>query len=492
MKRYKHTLSNTNMMTGDMGKLYPVGLIEILPGDTIQMNTSMLMRLSPLNTPVMHPVNIRLHHFFVPNRIAWDGWEDFITGGPEGNDASSPPTINTVGGRKDLGEYFGVPPVTKTGAVSRLPWIGFNKIYNEFYRDQDLQAERLEDDNTVPHVAWGKDYFTAARPWTQKGDDITLPVGTKAPVYGIGRGNQIWNAGSVEMFESGGVTRDYESHQLVRDTEPGLTRMEEDPDNEGFPGIYADLSSAAAINVNDFRKAFALQRYQEARAQYGSRYTEYLRYCGITPSDARLQRPELLGGGHARINFSEVLQTAPSDASGGPEESIGIGDLFGHGISGFRSNKFRKFFEEHGYVHTLMSVRPASLYQDGINRHFLKDSREEYFQKELQAIGQQEIWKDEIFLDETHSKADVFGYQDRYREYKEQPSIVCGDFRDVLNTWHLSRQLDQSVVLNDDFIKCEPSDRIFQVPEGDNLWCMINHHVVARRMVKRSAASRIL
>jgi len=256
--------------------------------------------------------------------------------------------------------------------------------------------------------------------------------------------------------------------------------------------IYADLSSAGAINVNDFRRAFALQRYQEARARYGSRYTEYLRYLGVTPSDARLQRPEYLGGGTTRINFSEVLQTA-ADTPTEPRESFGVGDLYGHGIAGLRHRPIRRFMEEHGYIHSFLSVRPKGIYMQGINRTFLKQTKEDFWQRELQHIGQQEVWKGEVYLQNANTDVRAtFGYSDRYEEYRNTPSFVAGEFRDVLDYWHMGRDLPFDVELNDDFINCVPTKRIHNVQTNNALWCLVNNHVVARRLVSRTASNSIL
>lgn len=480
MKRSKHTLSHYRMATTDMGKLVPIGCVPVLPGDTVQHHTTALVRVSPLNTPVMHPVNVRIHHFYVPNRIVFPDWEDFITGGEDGTPVALP-TIQTTEEKKSVLTYLGLPPIAGVD-VCALPVYAFNKIFNEYYRDQDLVSARADDDITVPNVAWEKDYFSTARPWTQKGPDVTLPVGELAPVgytddNTAGLGAQVWDHNAQEW-------------RLTTTPAQGAPWTMSTVTGDGIGGLKADLAQASGATVNDFRAAFSLQRYQEARARYGSRFTEYLRYLGVTPSDARLQRPEFLAGGTSRLNFSEVLQTAPTDASGA-EPASGIGDLFGHGIAGVRGNRYRKFFEEHGYIISLMSVRPKALYLNGIHRDWLKTTKEDYFQKELANLGQQEVYQAELYAEPTR---DVFGYQDRYHEYRSHPSQVGQDFRDTLNAWHLGRDLQADVTLNEDFVKCEPSKRIFQITDEtvDSLWCMINHHIVARRLVPKRANPRII
>jgi len=434
----------------------------------------------------MHPVRVRIHHFFVPNRIVWPeaeegGWENFITGGNDGI-TGDPPQITTFADKKTLSHYMGVPLNSDGINIMSLPIRAVNKIINEYYLDQDLQTQRTQNDNTLPNIAWEKDYFSSARPWAQRGPAVTLPIGERAPV--VVDADYANPGGLVSLGGSDGNQWGMQQTGAPIDWSGGT--------NPAQPEDYhliADLSKAESIDINAFRVGFALQRYQEARARYGARFTEYLRYLGITPSDARLQRPEFLGGGATRLNFSEVLQTAPTDASGGPEEATGIGDLFGHGIAGIRSNAYRKFFEEHGYIITMMSVRPKAIYQNAMHREWRKVSKEDWFQRELANLGQQEIWEGEVYA--SNSK-DTWGFQDRYDEYRTHPSQVTNDFTDTLNTWHLAREFDQAPTLNTDFVECVPSDRIFQVPTGDNLWIMANHRVVARRLVPKKANPRIL
>jgi len=431
MKRSKFSLSHYKLTTMKMGKLYPVGCVEVTPGDTFQHQTSALVRLSPLVAPTMHPVQVRIHHWFVPYRLLWSDWEDFITGKDPLLDGQVP-ALTTSGSGKDLFDYMGMP--NKAGIdVNALPFRAYNKIYNEFYRDEDLQTEIDEENNVdIQNVSWGKDYFTDARPWPQKGPDITIPLGTKA---------------NIKVDSADGQNSAYLDMQMIGSNSTAMVFNANNTYDSQHP--YADLSTAVGANINDVRTAFALQRYQEARARYGSRYTEYLRYLGINPSDARLQRPEYLGGGRQTIAFSEVLQTG--------EGTDPVGTLRGHGISAMRSNKYRRFFEEHGVVLSLMSIRPKNIYTDGIHRQHLKFTKEDYYQKELEHIGQQPIYQNEVYADSANDYADVFGYQDRYREYREHPSQVSGEFRNSLNYWHLGRSFAQSPVLNGDFVKCQPS-----------------------------------
>ncbi|AXL15461.1 major capsid protein [Microviridae sp.] len=489
MKRAKHNLSHYKLATCNMGQAIPISCVPVLPGDTVQHATSAMIRLSPLNTPVMHPTSVRVHHFFVPNRITWPesedgGWEQFITGGPNGDNAEAIPSFNlpnSDGTNKIIDYLYGAyRDGSGSFGVSELPLRAFNKIINEYYRDQDLVTARLENDTTVPRIAWEKDYFGVARPWTQKGPDVSLPIGN-ADVYYNDDG--IGNSLTVKNSDTG------MDHEMVvnGNVQPGAETVSKE--------LFAQFDSGSALSVNDFRTAFSVQRYQEARARYGSRFTEYLRYLGIRPSDARLQRPEYLGGGTSRVNFSEVLQTTPQDDSGepDPQRGIGVGDMYGHGIAGVRSNRYRKFFEEHGYVISIMSARPKAIYVNGIPREFLKRTKEDFFQKELANLGQQEVYQGELYAaDGTH--LNVWGFTDRYEEYRRQQSQVHGDFRTTLDGYHMGRDLAADVALNASFIECDPTDRIFQIGEdvADTLWCFINHKMVARRMVPKRANPRIL
>lgn len=499
MKRNKYSLSHYKLASFNMGELIPVGVQEVLPGDTLQHATSMLLRVTPLLTPVMHPVSVRIHHWFVPNRLLWSQWEDFITGGPQGTTVVFPTMfVPPVTQPLDyaLFDYFGIPP-RQSGdpalAVNALPVFAYNLIYNEFYRDQDLTAERASNATTIARVAWQKDYFTTARPWAQKGFPITVPLGGELPVRGLG--TQItaaagWPSNPTGIFETGRDRTNVSYTNAMDVANPSAGNrlyMEGWNSPEGFrPNVRVDAAGISA-DINSFRRAFAIQRYQEARAQYGSRYTEYLRYLGVRSSDARLQRPEYLGGGKQTIAFSEVLQTGP-DAGGD-----GVANLRGHGISAMRSRRYRRFFEEHGYVISLCSVVPKTIYADNINRTWLRRTKEDFWQRELQHIGQQEISNTEVYGRAGTSGLDaVFGYQDRYAEYRHNLSTISGEFRNVLSDWHFARMFSAQPVLNNSFVQANPPDRPFAEKTQDSLWCMFQHSIQARRMVSSSSVGKLI
>lgn len=500
MKRNKFSLSHYKLFSFDMGSLVPCGLVEVLPGDTIQHATNILIRCSPLVAPVMHPVHVRIHHWYVPHRLVWDQWEDFITGGPDGMDASAFPyrDVPTGPGHSvgSLPDYMGIPTTTFPIQYSALPFRGYQLIWNEWYRDQDLQTAAIINtgsglDSTtslvLQKVAWEKDYFTTARPWTQKGPVVSLPLTGNAPITGIGI-NTAAGASPLTnqaVWETGkGSTSTFPKATATSSTTAGTILT--DAGTPPKPQIYADLSNVTAATINQLRLAMALQRYEEARARYGSRYTEYLRYLGVRSSDARLQRPEYLGGGKQTIQFSEVLQTGVTTAG----STAGVGNLKGHGIGAVRSNRYRRFFEEHGYVFSFISVKPRTVYIQGLPRTFNRRVKEDFWQKELEHIGQQEILNKEIYAAHTTPNG-TFGYQDRYDEYRRMESSVGGEFRTTLNYWHMARDFSADPVLNASFVASNPTTRVFADTTSDTMLVMASHSIQARRMIAKMGTSYI-
>jgi hypothetical protein len=489
MKRSKHSLSYTKLLSGDMGELLPIGLTEVLPGDSMQHATNILVRCAPMLAPVMHPVEVRIHHWFVPHRLTWDAWEDFITGGPNGTDASVFPTINLTytAGSPDTGsgivgqlaDYLGCPPKINNLSVSALPVRAYALIYNEWYRDQDLtplvgfstaSGVDATTNTALQNIAWEKDRFTEARPWEQKGPAITIPLGTSAPVYTMAAdGASI----GIRSGAAGGTTRTIgtAASEAVKLSTVG-----------GSP-MLTDLTAASAVTVGVLREAMALQRYEEARARYGSRYVEYLRYLGVRSSDARLQRPEYLGGGRQMLQFSEVLQTA--------EGTSPVGEMRGHGIGATRSNRYRRYFEEHGYILSFLSVRPKTIYTQGLPRTWNRRTKEDFYQMELAHIGQEEVQNKEIYA--AHASPNgVFGYTDRYGDYREMESSVAGEFRTtILNDWHLGRDFASAPALNDTFVRSVPTKRVFASQTNDVLYIMARHSIQARRNISAVANSFI-
>lgn len=502
MKRAKHSLSQYRLTSLNQGTLFPVLCEEVLPGDSFRHQTSALIRVSPLVAPVMHPVHVSVHHWFVPNRILWDNWETFITGK---DPALVVPTVSIAAADTaalQMAQSFGVgadaPP--SPIVLNSLPFRAYNTILNEFYRDQDLTTalvERRGDtgdlaaDYALRKASWEKDYFTTARPTPQQGastETVALQLSGLAPVKGFGILNSPAPTftGAATMRETGGGTKSYTKTLGTGQgsiSTANWTAIEEDPTKAGYPNIKADLSGVtvnAGFDINEWRRSFAMQRMREHRNRYGSRYTDYLAFLGITSSDARLQRPEYLGGGKQTISFSEVLATA--ETAGGPV----VGDMAGHGIAALRTRPYKRFFEEHGYVITFMLVRPQSLYLTRVPRHFLRRDYEQYWQKELEMMGDQVLTNFEIYGD-TATPSGTFGYSPRYDEYRHAESSISGEFRNVLDYWHMAREFTSQPVLNGTFVSCNPTDRIYASAITDELYVMCSHRISARRLVSKFA-----
>lgn len=502
MKRSKFSLSYTKLLSCDMGELIPCGLTEVLPGDSFQHNTSALVRCAPMLAPIMHPVDVRIHHWFVPNRLVWSAWENFITGGPDGLDASVFPTVTIPGGGYAVGslaDYLGVPPSVAAGAsISALPFRAYGLIWNEWYRDQDLQTALTVStasgadattNVTLQNCAWEKDYFTSSRPWEQKGATVNIPLTGNAPITGLGIKSSAGAAANTTRWETNqGATINNPAwdstvagHGIVLKAQSAAV-----PGAANTPQVFADLSAVSGVSVNSLRQSLAIQRYQEARARYGSRFTEYLAYLGVRSSDARIQKPEYLGGGRQRIQFSEVLQTAPSAT-----DSSFTGDLKGHGIAAMRTNRYTRFFEEHGYVVSLLSVRPKTIYANGLSKTWNRRTKYDYWQKELEHIGQQAVLNKEVYL--AHASPDAtFGYQDRYDEYRRNESSIAGEFRSTtLDFWHMARIFGSSPALNSTFVSSVPTERGFAVPAEDVMQIHVHHKMAARRLIARTGSSFI-
>ncbi|GBR76952.1 phage major capsid protein [Candidatus Termititenax persephonae] len=505
-KRNKFSLSHYKLLTARMGQLLPISIYEVLPGDTVQQNTSLFIRMAAMVTPVMHPLKIRIHHWYVPFRLIWDDFEDFITGGADGLDDTIPPYqdgTNISFAPGTLADYLGLPvnPVGAPPKYSVLPFRAYANIYNEWYRDQDLEEEVVFSkasglDTTTSRALqmadWERDYFTTARPWPQKGSQVTVPLS------GAGQSIVTSNKQPTLIAYRDDTNPPYTGAerimcQTVGSSNSRIMNTYSTTQPQAPIGDYylkwgtetgMQLGGSAGIDVNALREAFALQRFEEHRAMYGSRYTEYLRYLGVKASDARLQRPEYLGGGSSTIQFSEVLQSSPG---GNP-----VGTLRGHGIGAMRSNRFRRFIEEHGYVITLMSAIPRSIYMQGVPRLWSRETKEDFWQKELEHIGQQEVYTDELYAAyNADGSRIVFGYQNRYDDYREIQSSVCGEFRNTEKYWHLARDFTAPPVLNASFLSANPSPRIFADPgtesrQAQQMYIMANHSIQARRLLSRN------
>lgn len=557
MKRSIHNLTHYNLFTADMGQLVPICCVPVLPGDTFRHNSSVMVRLSPMVAPVMHPLYVRIHHFFVPNRLLWNKWEDFITGGKEGVGVNPPlfPTIKFPSVKKgSLMDYFGINPTDKEIEVNALPFRAYNLIYNEYFRDQDLVDEldvSLDsgvDEQTeigLMNVAWNKDYFTTSRPTSQKGMEVTIPVNSATStnteyitkVYQIrlkqlpfgsislsdivdslnarilsesqkfinleddqvgSSYNFTWTFTEKETFTMTGVLSctSVSNHEGLKIPDPVvLSSCFFYTDSEHSPGTSLSqdctfslsfsygITKSGQIFVNDLRLAMALQRFEEEASRWGSRYVDYLRNLGVNSSDSRLQIPEYLGGGRFQIQTSEVLQTAA--AGDAP-----VGSMYGHGLALGRSNRYIRFFEEHGYVITLFSVLPENIYSRGLKRDWLKRTFLDYWHPTIQNLGQQEVYAKELWQDSVNTLP--FGYQDRFDEYRFEWSQIHGDFRDILADWHLARDFETEPYLNSTFITANPTKRPFASQSENVLWCACFNAIKARRLISQTAKPRLL
>lgn len=497
MKRARHNLSHYRLATFDMGYLVPVACIEVLMGDSFVHSTSALVRAATLVAPVMHPVDVRIHHWYVPNRVIWneatdpgESWDEFITGR---DPALTIPTVTYTEGVSayELVDHFGIPKgVNQT--LNALPFRAYNKIYNEFYRDQDLISPVAQDSLTLQRIAWAKDYFTSARATPQQGTAISIPfaTGTQAPVLGItvdvtqtanaAGTNSVGVVAGADITGGAGTPVWDATNDIVniRAQSAGLAS------NTNRPQVFADLSATTGggIDVNEFRMAMAMQKHLEARNRYGSRIQDYLAYHGIRARDGRLDLPEYLGGGKHVVSFSEVLATASNES-----EDTHVGDMAGHGIAGMRTRKYGRFFPESGWVLSLMSIRPRTIYETQLHRQFLRSTKDDFWQKEYEGFGPQAVLKKEVYGKHGNS-TDILGYNGRHDEYRRHPSYVTGAFRNSTDDhWHMARILTSAPSLNAGFIECIPTDRIYADTTEPEIRTMVSHDIFAKRLVSKLA-----
>lgn len=445
LKRNGFNLSSTRLMTFSLGELVPIGLEEVLPGDLMVHRSRMISRLSTLVKPVMHRVKVDVWHFFVPTRIIWDDWETFITN----KTTPTYPTLTMPASSPgwDLCEYLGAPTELGGTVINALPIRAYNKVYNEFFRDQDLITAVAEDSTTLQKASWAKDYFTTCRPNPQQGAAVTFDLAGRIPVHGIAKDDQSYPNSSWTAYETdASASTTYSS----ADAGTGSWVIEEDPNNTGYPNIHANLDAASVgITIEDWRRAMGLQRFAELRQRFGSRYTDYLRMLGVSPGDQRLQRPERLGHERGHVAFSEVLATGSEGAV------TDLGDLAGHGISAVGRRKYRAFFPEHGYVISLAAFRPIAIYANAVPRHWLYRTYDDYFQPELTIEGPQKVTNQEVKADHA-TPTGTFGYAERFQHLRFGMSQVMGLFKTTETGWHFARDFASDPALNQTFVECVP------------------------------------
>jgi hypothetical protein len=466
--------------SGNFGMLMPVLLEEVMPGDRFQVKTEVMLRFAPMLAPIMHRVNVYIHYFEVPMRQIWEDWEDFITGGDDGTATPTFPKLSGGSyldfGKGSVSDYFGLPTVSsslQTGYsfVSELPYRGYHWVWNEYYRDQNLQTAYDPLDgvprtdafyNAIRERAYEKDYFTSSLPNLQKGDAAAVAVSNWAITY-------LDTASTKAPSAVGDIRSDGSDIQDSGSSDIGIVNID---------------SITADVDINDLRLASRLQEWWERRSRGGSRYTEViLGEFGVKSSDARLQRPRYLGGGKQNVVISEVLQTSES-------ATTAQGEMTGHGIAVGGDNGFSAFFEEHAYVYGIMSIMPRTAYHQGVEKLFTRDDRFEFAWPAFAHLGEEAVLNRELYFNgnvNTDDPTGTFGYQQRYADYKVRKSMIVGDMRDDLNYWHLGRTFSAEPSLNEDFILCEADedgiDRIFatEVTEDHKIWFQLYHQVHARR-----------
>lgn len=495
-----HNLSHSFKASFKMGQILPIAAFDVVPGDRIDHRMTALLRTQPLLAPLMHLVDVDIHVFNSPDRLAWENSEDFQSGGDDGLDESVMPYMmspaSTGYAIGSLADYLGIPPGVPDLKHSALPFRHYNMIYNAWYRDSQLQAEIPIDlgdgeDTTTPKnllfANWKRDYFTTCRPQPQLGPEVVIPLTGDLPVKGI---STLTTPGSFASAAGAGYN-DADGAAPGSNWTAGAVglagiNVKIAGDNAtGNPQIYADPSGASAIDIRDQREANAVQRTLEFNNTFGGRYIEQIMArFGVRVPDYRLDRPELLGTGETKIQFSEVLATTQN-------EDADIGDMKGHGISLLHSNRYRTKVVEHGWVFAFMVVRPKTQYMQGLHRSWSRESKYDFLLPEFVHIGDQSVLKKELYAAAANPD-EVFGFNQMYEEYRTIPSRVAGEFRDQLNFWHMAIEYQSEPSLNSTFVTCTPTTRIYPVTNADQLYASVNHTILARRALPKYQNPKLL
>lgn len=536
VKKSHFNLSHDVKASFDLGNLVPVMCAEVLPGDTMKHRLDVMIKLSPLLTPLMHEVDVKAFSFFVPTRILWNNWEQFIAGSESGNDTGLiPPRFFNVSGTPgqnnlygswsrgylDIGQgnwdYLGLPPIYFSGSprpdlsnypsfdINALPFRALYRIIYEYFRDEYLQDTSITNDSTwqkpqkgdtvtntealcilrLRNINWQKDYFTACQPWPQRGPTVNIP--------GVGGDSSISGIIPSPLFRRTSPTSGVPASGAASFSTNGILT-----DNSGAP-VYFDQTntgleagSSEDGTLDNLRTAWSLKRWFENASRHGVRYIEHLLgHWGVRNGDARLQRPEFLCASTTPVVFSEVLQTSSSDSTS-PQ-----GNYAGHGMTVSFNHSWKRNFTEDGYVISLLAVTPRTAYTDGVHRMFTRQDRFDYAFPEFSHTSEQAVFNKEIYAPWLPNSIDpdgAFGYLPRYTEYRYIPSRIAGDFRDTLDFWHLGRKFfdyrtgsGTQPALNDSFVTSSPSSRIFAVESGvgKQLYCQVRHKLSGRRKLPK-------
>lgn len=458
--------------TFDAGYLIPVGCDLLYPGDTIDLGASAVVRLSTPIYPIMDNLFVDLHAFFVPGRLLWTNWEKFMGEREDPADTISSYTIpvltrsaSTDFATGSVFDYMGLPPDVNTSiAISALPFRAYNLIYNEWFRDQTIQdTVTVNVDNggdaltdyTLLRRNKRHDYFTSCLPWPQRTSAVSMPLGTTAPVIGIGHyTTATYSTGpSSDVRESDGGVANYAKYTGTG----SFPLIWEESSTTGYPNIQADLSAASGISINDLRDYITLQQFAELDARGGTRYTEIIRsHFDVVSSDARLQRPEYLGSITNRVGVEAVATTGGNDTN-----ARAVGDLGATSYSVFGDKTLCSYAaEEHGYLIILASTRADLTYSQGVDRLFTDSVREDFYWPTFANLSEQPVYEQEIYAKADGTPTTVFGYQERYAHLRQKKSELSGlmrvDASGTLSAWHLSQDFDNTVALDNTFIQENP------------------------------------
>lgn len=523
MRRTKFDRSHVYKTTFNSGKLIPVFVDEVLPGDTTRMSVNYFARLATPVKPIMDNIYLDWFFFFVPNRLVWEHWQNFCFEQEDPDDSTDYviPTVTAANNSENgyvgsLWDYFGLPVNTSgnLSGINALPFRAVYLIWNEWFRDENLQksvkiqkgdtnevldSSRASDQpswvftsgtNIVPGLACpprGKrhDYFTSALPWTQKGPGVSIGLAGTAtlvdpsPVSGYFVQQSNNSLGAAQFSKDGGVhdvytgngTLQYQGGYSVSIAGhsvngSGTATVTAQPGSSWLSkSAYADLDSSSIFTINSLRTAFQMQKFYERLARGGSRYTEVLRsFFGVVSPDARLQRPEFLGSFTKMVNVNPIAQTSATD------DTSPQGNLSAYGVTASKFHGFTKSFVEHGYIIGFVCARADLTYQQGINKMWLRSTVYDFYWPTFAHLGEQAIELREIYAQGSEADTTVFGYQERYAEYRYKPSQITGKFRSSvtggnLDLWHLSQFFKNAPTLNEEFIvENPPIDRIIAVP----------------------------